>query len=147
MNLKCLVGLIVSSQIAIGALQAEVPAKLLEQAIADATTSAKSKGKVLTDEMRHEILEELKSERSPLNLSPTTLKEYEAGKLAINSLVLQETVRDTLQLVKTTKIELPFLAKYYLDTYLTEELNAEQSILCYLSLKVVQRKILVGMDE
>ena len=91
--------------------------------------------------------EELTDSTSPLNLTPTAFVEYESGNLTISSLVLQELVKDTQAQLEGREIELPFLAKFYLQAYGEMEFNSDQKILCYLTLNAVKRKILEATQE
>ncbi len=122
-------------------LNAEVPPKLVAQALSDLRQAAELQEAEWSENMREAAEKELTISKSPLGLSPTALAEYERGELLVSSLVLQELVKDIRAQLEGREIALPRLAEYYLSVYDQAKLNQQQKILCYLSLRVVQRKI------
>ena len=140
-----IVSLFVSTFALSGVLTAEVPEKLVTQALADLADMAKAQGGEMVKGERDAAAQELAAPGSPLDLSPTAFAEYEAGGLEISALVLQETVSDALTIFEGAGMEeLPTMAAFYLEMHQKSELNADQKILCYLALKSVLRKAMTA---
>ena len=125
-------------------LYAEVPEKLVSQALADLAGVAKAQGGEMVKGERDAAAQELKAPGSPLDLSLTAFAEYEAGEMEISALVLQETVNDALATLEKAEAELPVMALTYLDMHQKSKLNADQKILCYLTLKSVLRRVMAA---
>ena len=142
MKTKIFLSLLFAPFMIAGSLNAEVPEKLIKQALADFARAVDTQGKEVTKEMLEATKKELTKPSSPLHFSKTALAEYEAGKMSISALVLQESVKETEALLEEKTVELPFFAKYYLKAHREVEWNSDQKILCYLVLNAVQRKFL-----